>query len=112
MEQRVKRLLIPIMNSIYEDLEWTIELEEDFRMEGKEKNKGGETEEEKKGIPTLDFEVYWDNGENRFKYRYFEKPMRNPVVIDKRSAMDRTQKYGILSQELIRRLSNISEGKG
>ena len=38
--------------------------------------------------------------------------MRNPIVIQKRSAMDRAQKYGILSQELIRRLSNISGGEG
>ena len=36
--------------------------------------------------------------------------MRNPVVIQRRSAMNKNQKYGILSQELIRRLSNISEG--
>ena len=36
--------------------------------------------------------------------------MRNPIVIQQRSAMDKKQKYGILSQELVRRLSNISEG--
>ena len=38
--------------------------------------------------------------------------MRNPIIVDSRSAMDRTQKLGILSQELIRRLSNISGGGG
>ena len=34
------------------------------------------------------------------------------MVIQARSVMERAQKFGILSQELIRRLSNISEGKG
>ena len=85
-------------------------MEEDFGV--KEKDYTGVEGGIKRGIPTLDFEVYWDEWEERFKYRYFEKEMRNPIVIQKRSAMDRRQKYGILSQELIRRLGNISEGKG
>ena len=106
MEQRIKRLILPIMNEINIDLEWTVELEEDFRNIGK----GEGNRSEKRGIPTLDFEVYWERKENRFKYRYYEKEMRNPVVIQRRSAMNKNQKYGILSQELIRRLSNISEG--
>ena len=107
VDQRIKRLIIPIMNDINKDLEWTVELEEDFKddiLEGREKGV-------KRGIPTLDFEVYWEDKEDRFNYRYFEKKMRNPVVIQKRSAMDRTQKIGILSQELIRRLNNVSEGR-
>ena len=110
VEQRIKGLLIQIMNDINQDLKWTIELEEDFG--GKEYNDNGSKEETKRGIPTLDFEVYWDEGEGRFKYRYFEKEMRNPIVIQRRSAMDRRQKFGILSQELVRRLSNISTGRG
>ena len=96
------------MNDINVDLEWTVELEEDFES----KEKGEENRKERRGIPTLDFEVYWEGKENRFKYRYYEKEMRNPVVIQRRSAMNKNQKYGILSQELIRRLSNISEGGG
>ena len=107
VDHRIKRLIIPIMNDINKDLEWTVELEEDFKddvIEGRENDV-------KRGIPTLDFEVYWDNRENKFSYRYYEKKMRNPVVIQKRSAMDRSQKIGILSQELIRRLSNVSEGR-
>jgi len=109
VEQRTKRLLLTVMNDLNEDLKWTVELEEDFIKEdtGTPGMKG-----EKKGIPTLDFEMYWEEREERFKYRYFEKVMRNPVVIQKRSAMDRAQKLGILSQELIRRLSNISSGEG
>ena len=36
VEQRLKRLLIPIMNNINQDLEWTIELEEDFEVKEKD----------------------------------------------------------------------------
>ena len=63
-----------------------------------------------KGIPTLDFKLFWDGTERRFKYTYYEKEMKNPIVIQKRSAMSRNQKYQILSNDLIRRLSNISTG--
>ena len=96
MEQRIKRLILPVMNDLNKDLEWTVELETDFA--------------EGKGIPTLDFSVYWEVERGRFEYTYFEKQMKNPVVIQKRSAMGRNQKYQILSNELVRRMGNISMG--
>ena len=36
--------------------------------------------------------------------------MKNPIVIQKRSAMGRNRKYQILGNDLIRRMSNISIG--
>ena len=38
--------------------------------------------------------------------------MRNSVIVHRGSTMDRKQKYGIMSEELVRRLSNISRGIG
>ena len=56
--------------------------------------------------------MYWEKEKNRFKCIYFEKEMRNPVIVLKKFGMDRAQKFGILSQQLIRRMSNIIEGVG
>ena len=43
----------------------------------------------------------------RLKHTYFEKDMRAPYVIIKRSAMSDHARYNILANELVRRLSNI-----
>ena len=125
VDYRIKKLLLPIMNDISEDLKWTIEIEEDFIQNEEEveevedcsrDTKKGESKSKSRsngirgGIPTLDFKVYWSEEEKKFKYTYYEKEMRNPVVVHRRSAMDKKQKYGILSEELVRRLSNISTG--
>ena len=96
MDQRMKRLIIPITNDINADLEWTVELETDF--------------EDGKGIPTLDFSVYWEGEKGIFEYTYYKKQMINPVIIQKRSTMSKKQTYQILSNELVRRMSNISVG--
>ena len=125
VDYRIKKLLLPIMNDISEDLKWTIEIEEDFIQNEEEveevedcsrDTKKGEIKSKSRsngkrgGIPTLDFKVYWSEEEKKFMYTYYEKEMRNPVVVHRRSAMDKKQKYGILSEELVRRLSNISTG--
>ena len=41
-------------------------------------------------------------------HTYFEKPMKNQILLMKRSAMATSQKYTILANELTRRLSNCS----
>ena len=56
---------------------------------------------------TLDF-TYWQE-EGKILHEYYEKSMKTPLVIMKRSAMCQSQKISILTNELIRRLSNISE---
>ena len=40
-------------------------------------------------------------------HTYFEKKMRTPYIIMKKSAMSENQRMSILSNELVRRLSNI-----
>ena len=43
-------------------------------------------------------------------FSYFEKTMRSQLVMMQRSAQGEQQKMDILSNELVRRLSNVSEG--
>ena len=42
-------------------------------------------------------------------HTYFEKEMRTPFVVMRRSAMGEQQRMAILSNELIRRLSNVGK---
>ena len=42
-------------------------------------------------------------------YSYFQKSMKSALVIRKASAMSAHQKFSILSNEVIRRMSNISD---
>jgi hypothetical protein len=91
--KRMSRICLPIMNSINRDLVFTVEVPEDF-PNGK--------------MPTLDFDmeiVGWG-----LTHSYFEKSMKTPYLTN--SAMGEQQKYGILANELIRRLSNVSDGIG
>ena len=85
------RICLPAMNSINGDLEFTAEVPEDFADEK---------------LPTLDFAT-WPELDNKLNFVYFEKSMRTQYVIMKRSAISDHQRYQILSNELIRRLSNI-----
>ena len=43
------------------------------------------------------------------KFSYFEKPMKTQLVLMRRSAMGENQRMDILSNELVRRISNIGE---
>ena len=43
----------------------------------------------------------------RLIHSYFEKEMRTPYVVMKRSAMSDHSRYNILANELVRRLSNM-----
>ena len=88
--QRMARVCKDAMKSMNPDLTFTTESQEDFPTER---------------LPTLDFEMWLEN--NIIKHSYFQKAMKTPFVIMERSGMARHQKYQILSNELIRRLSNI-----
>jgi hypothetical protein len=90
---RVSKLCNKAMNSINPDLQFTVETSEDFK---------------EKRLPSLDFYMWVEDGQ--IKHSYFEKPMKTQLVIMKRSAMSENQKMDILSNELIRRLSNIGPG--
>jgi hypothetical protein len=87
---RMARRCKDAMNSISEDLQFTTEAPEDF-CESK--------------LPTLDFKLWLVSG--IILHSYFEKEMRTPFVIMKRSAMSEQQRMQILSNELIRRISNV-----
>ena len=90
--KRMSEVCLEAMNSINPDLKFTLETAEDYE-DGKH--------------PTLDFS-YWQE-EGKILHEYYEKSMKTPLVIMKRSAMCQKQKISILTNELIRRLSNISE---
>ena len=87
---RMSRICKDAMNSVSQDLQFTTEAPEDFK-ESK--------------LPTLDFKLWLVSG--IILHTYFEKEMRTPFVIMKRSAMSEQQRMSILSNELIRRLSNV-----
>ena len=61
-------------------------------------------------LDTLDFAT-WPEIDNKLNFVYFEKSMRTQFVIMKRSAISDHQRYQILSNELIRRLSNIDRDR-
>ena len=82
------------MNSIYSNLQFTVETEEDF---------------ENLRLPTLDCELFMDKTTNKIDYSFFEKQMKTPFCVMKNSAMSEKSKVSILSQDLIRRMQNTSE---
>ena len=92
VDARMIRILMPAINSINSDLVFTSELREDFR-DGK--------------LPTLDCNL-WFEEDWSLNHTYYEKDMRSQLVIPERSAMATRQKYNILSNDLVRRLSNIN----
>ena len=79
------------MNSLEDNLKFTMETEEDFTNT----------------LPTLDTQV-WIDGNGMVKYMFYEKPMASTRVTHRRSAMGENAKMASLSQELIRRLTNTS----
>ena len=89
--QRMKRICLPGINNVNKDLVFTAEIREDF-PDSK--------------LPTLDF-LLWLSEQGMLIHSYFEKLMKTPYVLMCRSAMSEHQKYSILSNEVITRLSNI-----
>ena len=80
------------MNSISEDLEFTMELSRDFMD---------------KKLPTLSFSL-WE-GEHGLMHSYFEKSMKNQTLVVERSALGRQNIMSIMSNEMQRRLEVIDE---
>ena len=88
-DARMKRICLPLMNHISRDLKFTAETADEFPS---------------RRLPTLDFELWLDN--NKIHHNYFQKEMKIPFIVMKKSAMDQQQRISILSNEMIRRLSN------
>ena len=62
-----------------------------------------------KRLQTLDFEAWYDAQEGAIKHSFFEKSMQTNLVIMERSAMGNQQKHSVLANDLVRRLSNMSQ---
>ena len=92
--RRTSREICKAMNSIYSNLDFTVEIEEDF---------------ENARLPTLDCELFMDKSTHKINYSFFEKSMKTPFCVMKNSAMSEKSKISILSQDLIRRMQNTSE---
>ena len=80
------------MNSVNSDLQFTMELHTDF----------GDNR-----LPTLSFAL-WPEGDG-LNHSYFEKEMRNQVLVVERSALSRNSIMAIMSNELRRRLEVLGE---
>ena len=93
---RMARICLTAMNSINEDLEFTVETEDEFID---------------KKLPRLDFSI-WQEPDGTLNHTYYQKNMKTPFVIMSRSGMARQQQYQILSNELTRRLQNIHPCNG
>ena len=100
-----------VMNSIYKDIQFTSEVEEDFSNNR---------------IPTLDYEMWVEKNEENEKdtleeksskekregkviYSFYEKPMASEFCVMEASAMSWNAKRATLSQETVRRMMNTSE---
>ena len=88
---RMARILLPAMNAINSDLSFTVEIGEDFKDQR---------------LPTLDCKL-WFNEDWSLNHTYFEKEMKSQMMIPEKSAMPETQRMNILSNDLVRRVSNV-----
>ena len=93
--RRMKRICLPAINSINEDLVFTGVTPENFAN---------------MRMPTLDFE-FWLEENGEINHNYYQKPMKTPYVIMKSSAISQHQKISILSNEVVRGMSNINDDK-
>lgn len=87
-----KEQILSAMNAVNEDLEFTIETHRDFE-DGR--------------LPTLSFSLW--PGQTKIHHSYYEKQMRNQVLVMERTAMGRQSIMAIMTNELIRRLQVIDE---
>ena len=109
--KRTSREVGKIMNSVFKNITFTTETEEDF-ADGR--------------LPTLDFSLFIERGEakpgdeqekiewrkknkGKLLYSFFEKTMTSKYCIMERSALSENMKTASLSQEVIRRMLNMSE---
>ena len=91
-EVRMGKICLVAMNNVSEDLCFTVETVYDFKN---------------RKLATLDFQC--EVILNQISYSYFQKPMKTPLVIGAASAMSEHHKFLILSNEVVRRMSNMSE---
>ena len=80
------------MNSVNEDLDFTMETHLDFPD---------------KRLPTLSFSLW--PGQRCIHHSYYEKEMRNQLLVVERTAMGKHSIMSIMSNELMRRLQVIDE---
>ena len=90
IDARMARVCLPAMEDINPDLKFTPEVASDF-PDG--------------WVPTLDFKTKMLE-DGTITHTYFQKSIKTPYVLVQRSAMSQKQKYNILANEMIRRLSN------
>ena len=84
--------VLKAMNNLSPNLKFTIERSRDF-PEG--------------WIPTLDFEIKYDNENKRILYKYYQKPMQTKWPIPPYSAFEPNQLKQILANDLVRRMARM-----
>ena len=89
---KTSSVLKEIMNSIFPNLNFTMETHEDFQDST---------------LPTLDTRIWME--ERKVMYSYYEKPMSAKTVIMKNSALSENSKVASLSQDLVRRMKTTSQ---
>ena len=94
-EVRIAEICLPAMNAVNPNLKFTVETAHDFPDQR---------------LATLDFAVEEVRG--IIHYTYFQKSMKTPLVLMAKSAMGEQQKYSIMTNELIRRMSNVRGNTG
>ena len=86
-EELTREEMIKTMNSVNPDLKFTMELVTDF---------------EENRLPTLSFTMW--PGERKIFHSYFEKSMKNQVLMMEKSSIGRQAMMSIMSNEMRRRL--------
>ena len=88
---RMGRILLPAMNQINPDVQFTVETSEDFQSGW---------------LPTLDLDLYMGVG-GIISHTSYQKPMRTPILIMAKSAMSSQMKNNTLANEEMRRVSPL-----
>ena len=91
--RRSAEAMVGMMNSVYEFLNFTTELGEDFANGA---------------LPSLDTEIWVLEGW-KVLFRFFEKTMATNLMVEAGSALSREVKMSTLSEEVTRRLRNTSQ---
>ena len=118
-EKRTATELRKVMNSIFSNIQFTLEIPEDF-LDGRLptldfacwlEEGGSKNEMDHQEDPEAECDCRQDHGEGRQKiiYSFYEKPMNSPFSILERSALPESTKMSSLTQEVVRRMANTSE---
>ena len=90
-QRRTTRVLVAIMDDVYDFLGFTTEIGEDF---------------EDHKLPTLDIKIWIKDG--LIEYEFYEKPMGANIVLHAKTALSEQTKLSSLTQEVVRRLLHTS----